>query len=67
MPQGLRWTVLVAGMALLASGARADDLRSALVSAYATNPTLQGARAEQRANDENVPIARAPWSVGFVA
>ena len=54
--------------ALLASGgllgavlspAQADDLRSALVSAYNTNPTLQAARANQRATDENVPIAKA--------
>jgi outer membrane protein len=56
------------GAALLASSAalcaplvpvRADDLRSALVSAYNTNPTLQGARANQRATDEDVPIAKA--------
>lgn len=51
---------LLAGAALVAAGtARADDLRSALVSAYNTNPTLEGARANQRANDENVPIQRA--------
>ena len=54
---------LLAGAAILAvtvSGAtRADDLREALVAAYNTNPTLQAARAEQRANDENVPIQRA--------
>lgn len=34
-------------------------LRDALASAYATNPDLQGERATQRANDENVPIARS--------
>jgi outer membrane protein len=39
--------------------ARADTLREALASAYNTNPTLQGARAEQRAIDENVVIERA--------
>ncbi len=53
---------LLAGSALLctvAAPAWADDLRSALVAAYNTNPTLEGARAEQRANDENVPIQRA--------
>ncbi len=51
------------GAALLAAWspapAQADDLRSALVAAYNTNPTLQSARETQRATDENVPIARA--------
>ncbi|MFM2301025.1 MAG: hypothetical protein RLZZ84_761 [Pseudomonadota bacterium] len=37
----------------------ADDLRSALVMAYTSNPTLQAAREAQRAVDEAVPIARA--------
>ncbi len=44
----------------LAAPAQADTLREALVSAYNTNPTLQGARADQRATDEEVPIQRAP-------
>ncbi|MEE4451943.1 TolC family outer membrane protein [Novosphingobium resinovorum] len=39
--------------------ARADTLRDALVSAYKTNPTLEAARAQQRATDEGVPIAKA--------
>ncbi|HVJ01532.1 MAG TPA: TolC family outer membrane protein [Sphingomonas sp.] len=34
-------------------------LRDALVEAYNTNPDLQAERANQRANDENVPIARS--------
>ncbi len=42
-----------------ATPAAADTLREALVSAYNTNPTLQGARAQQRATDEDVPINRA--------
>lgn len=52
---------LFAGLACSAGSvpAWADDLRSALVSAYNTNPTLEVARAKQRANDENVPIQRA--------
>jgi outer membrane protein len=50
---------LLAGGALIPSPASADDLRSALVAAYNTNPTLQGARANQRATDETVPIAKA--------
>ncbi|MEE4153249.1 MAG: TolC family outer membrane protein [Erythrobacter sp.] len=39
--------------------ARADTLREALASAYNTNPTLAGARADTRAADEDVPIQRA--------
>ena len=50
----------VAALILGASAAQADTLRDALASAYNTNPTLEGARATQRAEDENVPIQRAP-------
>ena len=39
--------------------AEAETMRDALVAAYQTNPTLTGARAGQRAVDENVPIAKA--------
>jgi outer membrane protein len=56
---GLRFW-LPAGAALLAAApACAEDLREALLSAYNTNPTLQSARANQRATDENVPIEKA--------
>jgi outer membrane protein len=50
---------LITGALFPASPAAADDLRSALVAAYNTNPTLQAQRAQQRATDENVPLARA--------
>ncbi len=50
---------LLASAATLASPAQADTLREALVGAYQTNPTLQAARANQRATDEGVPIAKA--------
>ena len=43
----------------LATPAQADTLREALAEAYRTNPTLQAARAQLRATDENVPIERA--------
>lgn len=46
--------------ALATAPAQADTLREALASAYNTNPTLLGQRATQRANDEDVPINRAP-------
>jgi outer membrane protein len=57
--RGLRISLL-AGVCLAAAGAaHADTLKDAFVAAYHTNPTLEAARAEQRATDENVPIERA--------
>lgn len=53
---------MLAGCALavgLAAPAQADTLRDALAQAYTTNPTLESARANQRATDENVPIQRS--------
>ncbi|MEM6474530.1 MAG: TolC family outer membrane protein [Pseudomonadota bacterium] len=57
----LRSIALASGCALVAlsTTAHADTLREALASAYNTNPTLEGARAGQRAADEEVPINRA--------
>nr|WP_067789762.1 TolC family outer membrane protein [Paraurantiacibacter namhicola] len=51
--------LLAAGCALGAMPAQADTLRDALIAAYRTNPTLEGARAQQRATDETVVIERA--------
>jgi outer membrane protein len=52
--------VLLGTSAVTASApASAETLREALVKSYQTNPTITGARAGQRATDENVPIARA--------
>ena len=52
--------LLFAGAASLVAGpALADELRDALALAYQSNPTLQSARAQQRAVDETVPIAKA--------
>jgi outer membrane protein len=48
-----------AGVLGLPAPAAADTLRDALNGAYRTNPTLQSARAQQRAIDENVPIEKA--------
>jgi outer membrane protein len=59
---GLRVWLLAGGAlaAIPAAGpAQAESLRDALVAAYTTNPTLEGARANQRATDENVPIEKA--------
>ncbi|WP_419808350.1 TolC family outer membrane protein [Sphingomonas sp.] len=51
-------SLLLAGT-VTATPAAADTLREALLRAYQSNPTITGARAQQRAIDENVPIARA--------
>jgi outer membrane protein len=62
-PSRLRIWLRAGGGGLLAAAAvqaaQAEDLREALVSAYNTNPTLQGARASQRATDEDVAIEKA--------
>ena len=51
---------LSAALGALSMPALADDLRGALVAAYTGNPDLEAARANQRATDEGVPIAKAP-------
>ncbi len=51
--------VLLAGMCLCAAPLSAETLRGALVQAYTSNPQLEAARAQQRAQDESVPIQRA--------
>ena len=53
--------------AMLAAPASAETLRDALAKAYHDNPTITGARAQQRANDENVPIAKAAGRPGVSA
>ena len=50
---------LTTAAAPMASPVLADDLRGALAAAYQTNPTIEAARANQRAVDAGVPIARA--------
>ena len=57
--KALRLSLMASATLALSTPAMADDLREALVNAYNTNPTLQGARATQRATDEGVPLARA--------
>lgn len=50
-------TLAFAAIALSTPAAYAETLREALAKAYQTNPTLNAARAGQRATDENVPLA----------
>jgi TolC family type I secretion outer membrane protein len=60
-----RWTTAALTAAALTTGlilpAGAESLRDALAKAYATNPELQGERANLRAVDEGVPQALANW------
>lgn len=48
-----------AAPAPVAAPAPTETLRDAMVRAYNTNPQILSERANQRANDENVPIARS--------
>ena len=55
----LSGAALAGAAGAISAPAAAQDLREALVSAYNTNPTLEAARSNQRATDEEVPIRRA--------
>ncbi len=55
----LRLATALAGAGLVAAPASADTLKEALTQAYYDNPTLEVARAQLRATDENVPIQRS--------
>ncbi|RIV92326.1 hypothetical protein D2V17_01840 [Aurantiacibacter xanthus] len=59
MPRRSAIVALLASACLLAGPVRADTLKDALASAYTENPTLEAARAQLRATDENVVIQRA--------
>ena len=66
--QGRRIAAALLLSTLLASGpVQANDLREALVEAYLSNPTLQAARAQQRATDEEVPIQAAAGAPNITA
>ncbi|WP_046905099.1 TolC family outer membrane protein [Croceibacterium atlanticum] len=53
------WLLITCACLALPRQASADTLKEALAQAYETNPTLEAARAQLRATDENVPIQRA--------
>ena len=55
----LRHSAATVLLLLHAGIASAETLQGALAKAYRSNPTLTGTRAQQRANDENVPIRKA--------
>lgn len=52
-------SVSLLALTALAAPAQADNLREALAATYTNNPTLEAARANQRATDETVTIQRA--------
>ncbi|MEO1066995.1 MAG: TolC family outer membrane protein [Pseudomonadota bacterium] len=49
--------LVLGGIAVSTSIGQAETLHDALVAAYSNNPTLNAARAGQRATNENVPLA----------
>ncbi len=59
MTRPIRLALMASCAFALAAPAQADTLREALAEAYRTNPTLQAARSQLRATDENVPIEKA--------
>lgn len=59
MPLRSAKAALLACAALFAAPASADTLKEALAKAYFDNPTLETARAQQRATDETVVVERS--------
>ena len=57
--KGARICLLAGACLAAAAPAQADTLKQALSKAYYGNPTLEGARAQQRVTDENVVIERS--------
>lgn len=62
--RAIRKAILIAAvgtsaLAAFSQAAHAQTLSDALLEAYRTNPTLTAARANQRAIDEGVPLAKA--------
>lgn len=55
------WSAAVLAFAGWTGAAHAASLYEALATAYATNPTLEAARAQLRATDENVPQVLSEW------
>jgi len=59
------WTIVAINAATLGA-AQATTLYEALATAYATNPTLDAARAQLRATDEGVPQVLSEWRPSVV-
>src|SRR5262245_31136752 len=59
------WAILAVN-ATTVGAARATTLYEALAAAYASNPTLDAARAQLRATDEGVPQVLSEWRPSVV-
>lgn len=59
--RGATWGAAVVAVAGWNSAAQAASLYDALAAAYMSNPTLEAARAQLRATDENVPQVLSEW------
>ena len=59
--RGARWSAAVLAVAGWGGAAQAASLYEALATAYASNPTLEAARAQLRATDEGVPQVLSEW------
>jgi len=59
--RGATWSAAVLAVAGWGSAAQSASLYEALAMAYASNPTLEAARAQLRATDEGVPQALSEW------
>ena len=57
----LTTATIIAGLMGTSFFVQAEDLKEALTTAYVNNPSLQAARASQRATDETVNQATAGW------
>ncbi|MBT5186542.1 MAG: TolC family protein, partial [Kordiimonadaceae bacterium] len=57
----LTTAIFLSGLLGSVHSVQAEDLNSALITAYLNNPTLQAARASQRATDETVNQAKSGW------
>lgn len=60
-PAAAKPVAAAAATATPAPGLPGRTLQDALAAAYSNNPSLQAARAQLRATDENVPTALAGW------
>jgi outer membrane protein len=59
--RGATWSAALLAVAGWGGSAQAASLYEALAAAYASNPTLEAARAQLRATDEGVPQVLSEW------
>ena len=57
----LSTALILSGLLCSTVSVNAENLRAALITTYLNNPTLEAARASQRASDETVNQAKSGW------